>query len=38
MVDGLGLDLRRHGIPRDYIHAEHFAFRLAIPGQTVSVG
>ncbi len=27
MVDGLGRDLRRHGIPRDYIHAEHFAFR-----------
>lgn len=27
MVDGLGRDLRRHGIPRDYIHTEHFAFR-----------
>jgi predicted ferric reductase len=27
MVDKLGRDLRRHGIPRDYIHAEHFAFR-----------
>jgi predicted ferric reductase len=27
MVDALGRDLRRHGIPRDYIHAEHFAFR-----------
>jgi predicted ferric reductase len=27
MVAKLGRDLRRHGIPRDYIHAEHFAFR-----------
>jgi predicted ferric reductase len=27
MVDKLGRELRRHGIPRDYIHAEHFAFR-----------
>lgn len=27
MVGKLGRDLRRHGVPRDYIHAEHFAFR-----------
>jgi predicted ferric reductase len=27
MVGGLTRHLRRHGIPRDYIHAEHFVFR-----------
>jgi ferredoxin-NADP reductase len=27
MVDSLGRELRRRGIPRHYIHAEHFAFR-----------
>lgn len=27
MVDSLSPELRRHGIPRDYIHAEHFEFR-----------
>jgi predicted ferric reductase len=27
MVEDLGSGLRRHGIPRDHLHAEHFAFR-----------
>ncbi|MFD2421841.1 hypothetical protein [Amycolatopsis pigmentata] len=27
MIAGLGADLRRKGIPRDYVHAEHFEFR-----------
>lgn len=27
MVAGLTRDLHRHGIPRDHLHAEHFAFR-----------
>jgi predicted ferric reductase len=27
MVTDLGADLRRMGIPRDYLHAEHFEFR-----------
>jgi predicted ferric reductase len=27
MVAGLGADLRQNGIPRDYVHTEHFAFR-----------
>src|SRR6185437_12439194 len=27
MVEGLSAGLRRHGIPRDHLHAEHFAFR-----------
>jgi hypothetical protein len=27
MVEDISRYLRRHGVPRDYIHAEHFAFR-----------
>jgi predicted ferric reductase len=27
MVEDLSTGLRRHGIPRDHLHAEHFAFR-----------
>jgi predicted ferric reductase len=27
MVEALSRDLRRNGVPRDYIHAEHFSFR-----------
>ena len=27
MVETLSIDLRHHGIPRDHLHAEHFAFR-----------
>jgi ferredoxin-NADP reductase len=27
MVAELGAGLRRNGIPRDYVHAEHFEFR-----------
>jgi predicted ferric reductase len=27
MVEDLSIGLRRHGIPRDHVHAEHFAFR-----------
>jgi len=27
MVEDLTRDLRRRGVPRDYVHAEHFAFR-----------
>jgi predicted ferric reductase len=27
MVDDISRDLRRNGVPRDYIHAEHFSFR-----------
>ena len=27
MVEDLSISLRRHGIPRDHVHAEHFAFR-----------
>ena len=27
MVEDLCIGLRRHGIPRDHLHAEHFAFR-----------
>ena len=27
MVQNLSIDLRHHGIPRDRLHSEHFAFR-----------